>query len=498
MKKKCFSCISFILFAVFMTNETFGAVKEKNVKTEREAEIDNQKDNDSAVKAQKTEILLNSNKSAIKEIEVNSVNFIKLKSKANEIFIPDPSILDVQLLSDNSLYLMGLAPGVTSLVINDKDGNVMIDCRIRVTYPLNTIKEAILEMRPDADVELVSLDKTVVLRGRVPSPEIAGDIQDIVGRFVSSDKVVNKLAIETSTQVMLKVKIAEVSRALTKNLGINWRAISAANGASGPSYGFAAGTTAGSFLPIMDDGKALKTALMQNENNILGVTGGSRWTIQSGSKSGLSGLIDALAKESFASILAEPTIIALSGKKAVFKSGGEKGYTVSQPGGTSTNTTEFKEWGTSVEFTPIVLSEDRINITVTPKVSTLEDSGSDKPPSLTSKEATTTVELGSGQSLAIAGLLQRENNTGASEVPGLASLPLIGGLFRSSNISTSERELVIIVTPYIVKPSSKQLKTPIEMVPRMYSPLESMLTRKFHKNSKRNVGRPISAGFSIK
>lgn len=176
MKKKCFSCISFILFAVFMTNETFGAVKEKNVKTEREAEIDNQKDNDSAVKAQKTELLLNSNKSAIKEIEVNSVNFIKLKSKANEIFIPDPSILDVQLLSDNSLYLMGLAPGVTSLVINDKDGNVMIDCRIRVTYPLNTIKEAILEMRPDADVELVSLDKTVVLRGRVPSPEIAGDI----------------------------------------------------------------------------------------------------------------------------------------------------------------------------------------------------------------------------------------------------------------------------------------------------------------------------------
>ncbi len=492
MKKKCLSCIGFILFAVFMANEAFGAAKQKIVKSEREAEINNQQDNNSAKKPQKTELLLNSNKGAIKEIEVNSVNFIKLKSKANEIFIPDPSIVDVQLLSDNSLYLMGLAPGVTSLVINDKDGNVMIDCRIRVTYPLNTIKEAILEMRPDADVELVSLDKTVVLRGRVPSPEIASDIQDIVGRFVNSDKVVNKLAIETSTQVMLKVKIAEVSRELTKNLGISWRAISTGS-ANGPSYGFAGGITS-NFLGMQEDADALKTAIMDPTKAPLGMSEfGTRWLVHSGSKRGLSGLIDALANESFASILAEPTIIALSGKKAVFKSGGEQGYTVSQPGGTSTNTVEFKEWGTSIEFTPIVLSEDRINITVTPKVSTLETVSKDQPPALTSKEATTTVELGSGQSLAIAGLLQKTNNTGSSEVPGLASIPLIGSLFRSSNIKTSERELVIIVTP-----SSKQLKTPIEMIPKMYSPLESNLLRKFHKSGKRKAEKPISAGFSIK
>ena len=208
---------------------------------------------------------------------------------------------------------------------------------------------------------------------------------------------------------------------------------------------------------------------------------------------GVSALIDALAQESFASVLAEPTIMAMSGTKAEFKSGGEFGYTVTQPG-QNTTTTEFKEWGTSIEFTPVVLSEDRINITVTPKVSTVEGSTSEQAPALSTKEATTTVELGSGQSLAIAGLLQTNTSTASNETPFLADLPLFGALFRDSNVTKTQRELVIIVTPYIVKPSSKQLKVPTDMVPRMYSPLESMLARKFHKNIKKIQ----TAGFSIR
>jgi pilus assembly protein CpaC len=399
------------------------------------------------------------------------------------------------MLSDNSLYLIGLAPGGTSLIINDRDGNVAVDCKIRVTYPLKAIKAAIIDIHPDADVEIMSLDSSVILKGKVPSPEIAEEIQNIVGKFIDKEKIVNKLSVETSTQVMLKVKIAEVSRDLTKSLGINWRAMSAAHGVNGPNYGFVTGDSS-SFLPNIADAESYPEEILRAEGPLSVSLKGGRWLTHFGGDKSLSGLIDALASESFASVLAEPTIVALSGKTATFKSGGEQGYNVVQPGATNTVTTEFKDWGTSIEFTPVVLSENRINITVTPKVSTLSfNNGQNSAPSLTTKEATTTVELGSGQSLAIAGLLQESKNTSSSETPFLADIPLIGMLFRGTGITVSEKEIVIIVTPYIVKPSSKQLKAPNDMVPRMYSPLESLITRRFHEKTEK-FG--VSAGFSLK
>ncbi|MDR2794321.1 MAG: type II and III secretion system protein family protein, partial [Holosporaceae bacterium] len=423
-----------------------------------------------------------------KEIEVNSVNFINLNEKISEIFIPDPSIIDVQLLNSNSLYVLGLSPGTTTLMINGNNAKPLVDCKVRVTYPLKTIREAVWEMYPDANIEFVSLDSSLILKGKVPSPEMAADIVEIVGKFLDATKIINKLQIETSTQVLLKVKIAEVTRELTKSLGINWRAISTSKDIAGASYGFVTGNSA-TFLNV--------ATAPEDMTKIGGVLSadikGGRWVAHVGGKSGLSGLLDALANESFASILAEPTLVALSGSRATFKSGGQQGFLVAQQG-TNNNTTEFKDWGTSIDFTPIVISEDRITIKVNPKVSTLATSSNGSTPALTSKEVSTTVELGSGESLAIAGLLQRNTTTLAVETPFLADLPVLGALFRQNNVSKTEKELVIIVTPYIVKPSSKKLKTPTEMVPRLYSPLESILTRKFHKNIKKCHG----AGFSIR
>ncbi|MBR1734495.1 MAG: type II and III secretion system protein family protein [Alphaproteobacteria bacterium] len=427
----------------------------------------------------------------IKDIEVNSVNFIKLKNKANEVFITNPDIVDVQMLSDNSLYLIGLAPGITSVVINDKRGNIMVDCKVRVTHPVKAIKAAIMDMYPESDIDIVSIDKSIILRGRVPSPEVATDAQAIAAKFVESDNIINKLTVQTSAQVLLKVKIAEVSRELTKSLGVSWRAVSAPKSLNGMAYGFAGGNSSNFFEKIADTDELTEKLL--SADGILASDKNSRWLMHSSSGNSFSGLIDALASESFASILAEPTIMALSGKTAKFEVGGEYGYTVTQPGDNIT-TTEFKDWGTSVEFTPVVLSEDRINITVSPKVSTIEGSDTTKAPSLTTKEASTTVELGSGQSLAIAGLLQTNTNTSSNETPFLADIPFIGALFRNSNVTKTERELVIIVTPYVVKPSSKPLKAPTDMVPKMLSPLESILARKFHKR----INKVRTAGFSIK
>ena len=428
-----------------------------------------------------------------KEIEINSVNFLKFKKKIGEIFIPNSEVADIEMLSDKSLYLSGIAPGVTSLIIHDKEGKILADYAVRVTYPLKDLKGAIAKVFPDLEIELTSVDKNLILKGSVASPEMAQDVLDIVGRFVDKDKIINKLTIETATQVMLKVKVAEVTRDVSKSLGVNWRALSV-TGVNSGLIGMAAGNTDVSLPEFSADVDTIKKNLLQTgDDGILtqGIDGG-RWVVSAGINN-LSALIDALATESFATVLAEPNLIALSGQSATFRSGGEKGYTVSQSNSNS-NTTEFKEWGTSVEFTPVVLSEDRINIKVKAEVSTVGTPNPDGSPNITKKNVETVVELGSGQSLALAGLLQTNKHTISSQTPFLSEIPIIGSLFRNSEVKSTENELVIIVTPYVVKPSSKQLKTPTDMVPKMLSPLKSITKKRFHQ-----LGQEAdSAGFSLK
>ncbi|MDR3186981.1 MAG: pilus assembly protein N-terminal domain-containing protein [Holosporaceae bacterium] len=499
MKNSSFVSLFLLMGLVLIDNADAESKRlEKNVKNERASENKKENADDKDAEKDASSPGAEGNRRSggnEKIIEVNSVNFIKLKSKPQEIFIPNPEVADVDMLNDSSLYLMGLAPGVTPLVVHGKGGIVIADYRIKVTYPLKAMREALDKMYPGLEISIVSVDNSIILKGKVPSPEVALDVQDIISRFVDSGKIINKLSIETATQVMLKVKIAEVSRNLTKSLGINWRALSHGKDLSGLTYGFTHGD--GQAFPVFaTEVSAVQTAVTE-PSGIMGKTiAGGRWLVHGGMSNGISALIEALASESFALVLAEPTLIALSGKTATFKSGGEQGYEVKQSG-TDSNTTEFKSWGTSIEFTPIVISEDRINITVKPVVSTVSfENAKSNIPSLTTKEAETTVELGSGQSLAIAGLIQTNKSTSAYETPFLADLPLVGSLFRNSDVNMTEKELVIIITPYIVKPSSKPLKTPVDMIPKMYSPLESILSRKFHKNIKR--GRRASfGGFTI-
>lgn len=458
-----------------------------------------------------------------KRIEIKTVNLIKLTEKAKNIFIGDPEIADIQMINDKTLYLVGLKPGTTSFIVNDENGNVILNYNITVTYSIKLIQQAIHDVYPDLNITISPLEDSIIISGKVPSPEVAKDLHEIIEKFVAADKIIDKLGVETSTQVLLKVKIAEVTRDVTKSLGIHWRALSYGKSVNGMHYGMVGGpsnmkfiehpeaggssgastdgSTGGASSSSGSDTTDLFEKLEAEGGPLAATVGGLRWFIHSGGNNGLTGILDALANEAYASILAEPTLLALSGTKATFKSGGEQGYTVVQPG-TDSHTTEFKEWGTSIEFTPVVISEDRINITVTPKVSSVTFSNaSDNVPSLSTKEATTTVELGSGQSLAIAGLLQKSTSSTSTESPLLADIPLIGALFRSSNQLTIEKELVIIITPYIVNPSSKKLKVPTDMVPKLYSPLGSILTRSFNESShthKNGRANKIQSGFSIK
>lgn len=438
----------------------------------------NEKARDDIRKAQKKE----------KEIDIGSIHFLKFDRDMDEVFIPNPDVLDVNLLSKKSLYYSGLGVGKTSLIIRDEAGKILCDYLVKVTYPLGDIKRAIAKIFPDLEIDLVSIDNNLILKGSVASPEMAQEVLDIVGRFVDRGKIINKLTIETATQVMLKVKIAEVTREVTKSLGINWRTLSASGGGSSGLIGMASGN-ADNFPYFSTD--VVKDVL---DGPLSSDIGGGRWIVAAGVNN-LSALIDAAANETFATILAEPNLVALSGKKATFKSGGQYGYEVIQSGSNSNKTTEFKDWGTSLEFTPVVLSEDRINIEVNTEVSSIESKrDEDSAPNLATKNVNTVVELGSGQSIVLAGLLQKQTNASSIETPFLADIPLLGSLFRRSTSNLQERELVIIVTPYIVKPSSKQLKVPTDMIPKMLSPLKSITKRRFHRLGK----EADSAGFSLK
>ena len=424
-----------------------------------------------------------------KNIEMGTINFLKFKEVIGEIFIADDKIADINMLSEKSFYISGVEPGVTSLIVRDKKDRILADYKVTVTHRLSDVKKAIAEVYPNLDIKMTSMKDNIIVKGSVASPEMAEDVMNIVERFVDQSKVINKLTIETATQVLLKVKIAEVSRQVTKSLGIDWRTL-ATSGDSKLSGMIGVSAGAADNLKTIKGSDPITEAISLLSADV----SGGRWFVSAG-MSNLTALIDAAATETFASILAEPNLVALSGKSATFKSGGEYGYLVTQSNSDS-KTTEFKNWGTSLEFTPVVLSEDRINIKVKTEVSSIGKQATEKSaPELDTKNVETYVELGSGQSMVLAGLLQKTSKQTTKETPLLADIPLIGSLFRSTKPEIDERELVIIVTPYIVKPSSKKLKTPVDMVPRLLSPFKAITGRGFHSTNNKVAD---SAGFSLK
>lgn len=448
-----------------------------------------------------------SKSSSIIEIGLRHTHLINLDSDAGSVFISDPEIADVQVLSPRVVCVWGLKNGEASLVINDKNHKNLLMATLKIGYNLDSLYELISTAYPDAKVSLKSMNDALMVSGTVADAKVASDIMSILTKACGDDaKILNNMKVQSPSQVLLKVKIAEVKRSVVKNFGINW--VSFLNHSSGLGIGLiTAGLTAavntlfgmnssggGSSGGASGGGGAsagtqasIPNGLLQVNKNTFGTlspsdAGMGRWVAgYTGNDSiQFSAILDALANESMAVILAEPTLVAQSGKTAIFKAGGEKGYLVASTSVGTAPTTEFKEWGTSIEFTPVVMDGNRIHMKVHPKVSSLvTDVGTNDIPSLNSREVETTVELNSGQSIAIAGLLQVLTTNMSYSTSPFAGLPVIGGLFRSSKKAREETELVVIVTPYIVQPTSKELRTPVDNLPRMFSPLSQSFSGKF-------------------
>lgn len=384
-------------------------------------------------------------------IQVKKGELIQLPAPAASVFVADPAVADVQVASQRAVFVLGMASGSTTLFALGENDNVIFSAEIIVEQSLDEITDLIAEEYPHADIRLRSTPTGVVVNGSVSTPSVADGIITLASQFVGvDDRVINRLSVDAPTQVNLRVRVAEMSREVTKELNVNLSGVVRSG-----NFSFASLTgrqvlgAAGNFLGTPDP-------------DLFGAFGGA---FQTGDIE-LSSLIDALEQEGLISTLAEPNLTALTGETASFLAGGEFPIPVAQTD--DVISIDFKEFGIAIDFTPTVLSPERISMRVRPEVSELSDEGAIeigdiRIPALKVRRAETTVELGSGQSFVIGGLLENNTKNVVAQLPGLGDLPILGALFRSSRFQRDETELVIIVTPYLVEPiSDAQVATPLD------------------------------------
>jgi pilus assembly protein CpaC len=414
-------------------------------------------------------------------VEISKGKLVHLTSAASAVIAADPAVADVQVVSPTLVYINGKAVGETTVFAVDSHDHEILRAVVTVTHNISKLNEAVKAMVPDSKVNFQSIDGALVMNGEVDSPLQAEDIRRLATPFLKSGQtLVNMLKPTGSNQVMLKVKIVEVDRSEMKTFGFNLENL----------------LNFGSFQLAFQQGRTFLSSTTGTgysfngtQDTLLQATGASTLTAgyQSGSKF-LNGAIDALEDDGLVTTLAEPTLTTQSGQPASFLAGGEIPVpSVTGSGSTAQISVTYQPFGVSLNFTPVVLSKDRISMLVAPEVSSLTTNGEIQDagftiPALQDRKASTTVELGSGQSFAIAGLLQNDHNNDIQKFPFLGDIPVLGALFRSTSFQHNQTELVIIVTPYIVNAvdSRKAMRDPVQGL-EMASDAERILMGKLYK-----------------
>ena len=371
-----------------------------------------------------------------KKIEIISGKSVILRSTEpiKRVSIANPDVADFILLSAYEIYLTGKAAGLTNLTLWQNKKLVAI-YDLEVAYDMSRLKRHIHTVLPEEEsLQVISTNDSITLAGKISSAGNLSRVLALTESYAPKGKVNNLVEVGGVHQVMLEVRVAEMSRQLTKRLGINYAWEKNGQFAVSQLGGLSSFTLDG----ILSISPAV-TALFQFNK------GSTTWT----------GIIDALVEDGLVKILAEPTLITLSGQSANFLAGGE--FPVPVPQGLGTVGIEYKPFGVGLIFRPTVLSKNKIGIEVTPEVSELDFSTAVQvegfvTPGITVRRATTTVELGDGQSFAIAGLLREAVRTQISKYPLLGDIPVLGVLFQSKQFQKSETELIIIATPRLVKP----------------------------------------------
>ncbi|HUN42570.1 MAG TPA: type II and III secretion system protein family protein [Acetobacteraceae bacterium] len=361
---------------------------------------------------------------------------VTLSAPAANIFVADPKVAEVRPASATTLFVFGIAPGNTTVAAMDSNGHVLAQYELTVepsSFGAQSAQAMIQQLLPGSQVQVHAQDKGLLLTGTVSSPEQAAQAVAIAKDYSANAPTIdNELSIMAPVQVTLVVRVAQMSREVVRNLGVNWSVL-AQFGTIGHGIQSLTYTTTGSTVT-----SSCPTCFGVAMNNV----------------------IDALATDNLAQILAEPNLTVMSGQTASFQVGGE--YPIPVASGTSNQiTVTYKNYGVILSFVPTVLSNGEIDLHVAPEVSQINTANSIQTtsnglsisiPGLTVTRAETTVKLGSGQSLAIAGMLERNTAHNVTGIPGVGDIPVLGAFFKDNQFQRTETELVITVTPYIVRP----------------------------------------------
>ncbi|GAA0733372.1 type II and III secretion system protein family protein [Sphingomonas japonica] len=425
------------------------------------------------------------------QLSIGQGEMISLPAAVSEVWTSNPEVADVHISSARQIYLFGKAFGEATIYATTANGTVAYSSNVRVSQNITSLDRMLKQAMPEADIRVTTIGQIAVMNGVVASPEESAQAQQLVTALLNPGinpdaeealkiGVINRLKTASPLQVNLQVRIAEVSRSFVKNIGVN---LQTRDRTGGFQFGVSSGRSAGSIgsvdtssLPQLDAssqfGFPAGTISLpfdpQRGTFVYPNTGtafqfgnkpdGTRTALNlAGKLFGLDVLSAIDLGETIGQVttLANPNLTALSGETATFLAGGEIPIPINQ--GLGAISVQYKQYGVSLAYTPTVLSDGRISLRVRPEVSQLSAAGAvvignTQVPALTTRRAETTVELGSGQSFMIAGLLSNDNDNQIEKAPGLGDLPILGALFRSNGFQRSETELVIVVTPYLVKP----------------------------------------------
>jgi pilus assembly protein CpaC len=392
---------------------------------------------------------------------LDKAEIIELDGDARDVLVSNPAVVDAIVRTPRRIYLLGMKVGQANAFFFDSKGHQLLALDIRVERDTSDLAAMFHNEMPGSQIKVSALNDNIVLSGTVANASDSARAQDVAARFVGGpDKVVNMLKIAAHEQVLLKVRVAEMQREIAKQFGVNLEAAAVAGGVP---------IVAASTNPFGLLGRALSDS---------GATVGSVCTITGGQCTGgpnnVQGVLRALEQVGLLKTLAEPNLTAVSGETAKFLAGGEFPVPVSRDQLGNVVVT-FKQFGVGLSFTPVVLSENRISLQISTEVSELTNEGAfvqsggtttDSSgnvvavqgltvPALAVRRAETTVELPSGGSFAIAGLLQHTTKQQIDAFPGLKDMPVLGALFRSRDYQNNETELVVLVSAYLVNPTAE-------------------------------------------
>lgn len=409
------------------------------------------------------------------DLSIGNGQLVNVPGSMTDVFVANDQVADVQVKSRSQFYVFGKAGGTTTVYASDSGGRVIWSGTIRVGSNLDSVDSMLHLAMPEAKIGVSTMgSNTFLLTGTVKTPEDASEAERLVQAYVGDDaNVISRLRMATPLQVNLQVRIAEVSRSMMKNLSTNLTTI---DGTGGFKFGIGQGRAG--FSPYFAPGMPLGTqsngvtvtypdGTTAQGTSVAPITTGSTLA-GAGKLFGLNilGALDAGETVGLVSTLAQPNLTALSGETAEFLAGGEYPIPISQ--GLGSTSVEYKKYGVSLSYTPTVLANGRISMRVRPEVSELSSQGSVnlngyEVPALTVRRTETTIELGSGQSFMIAGLLSNNTSNTIQKMPGAGDLPILGSLFRSTGYRRGETELVIVVTPYLVNPvNGSQIALPTD------------------------------------